>query len=305
MKALQGQRLSIDFYYKFLFFQGSLMSSRHHKTVLITGCSSGIGRALAIEAHKQGYHVIATARRVERLEDLQKQGIDCLPLDVNDSEAIINIRNNFINSKQPIDFIINNAGVGAMIPMSDIPMQALQQQFQTNVFSIVNLINTLLPLLSKQKKACIINIGSVSGVLTTPFAGAYCASKAALHSISEAYRMELAPFGIDVVTVQPGAIASSFGDNASKVTHDLIKADSPYRNIESAIRRRAKASQEKPSSAEDFAKTLLAHMKSERMPAVIRIGNGSTLLPLLPRILPARVLDKILSKPFQLNKLKK
>lgn len=281
------------------------MTLNRKKTVLITGCSSGIGKALAKQAHEMGFQVIATARNLEKIQDLAALGISCLKLDVNDKADIESLKNHFKNMKQAIDFIINNAGVGTMIPMSDISQEALQQQFQTNVFSIVQLTNALLPLLRQQEKACIINIGSVSGILTTPFAGAYCGSKSALHSISEAYRMELAPFGIDVVIVQPGAIASSFGDNASTLTERLIKDDSFYKSIEASIRRRSKASQERPSSAESFARELLAYMNKERMPAVIRIGNGSTLLPLLPRILPARLLDKILSKPFQLNQLSK
>ncbi len=281
------------------------MTSKRKKTVLITGCSSGIGLALAKEAHAAGYEVVATARNLEKIRDLEALGISCLKLDVNNESDISSLKNHFRSSTQPIDFIINNAGIGTMIPMADISPEALEQQFRTNVFSIVHLTNALLPILKKQGKACIINIGSVSGILTTPFAGAYCASKSALHSISEAYRMELAPFGIDVVIVQPGAIASAFGDNASAVTENLIKEASFYKPIEEAIRRRSRASQERPSSAESFARSLLKQMGKEHIPAVIRIGNGSTLLPLLPRILPARLLDKMLSTPFQLNRLSK
>jgi len=281
------------------------MNSKRKKTVLITGCSSGIGKALAIEAQSSGYEVVATARKLEKIRELEAFGVTCLKLDVNEDGDIESLKEHFIKTSQAIDFIINNAGIGTMIPMADISPEALKQQFQTNVFSIVSLTNALLPLLKQQDRACIINIGSVSGILTTPFAGAYCASKSALHSISEAYRMELAPFGIDVVIVQPGAIASSFGDNASSVTESLIRKESFYKPIEDAIRRRSRASQERPSSAESFAKTLLKYMKREQMPAVIRIGNGSTLLPILPRVLPAHFLDKLLSKPFQLDKLSK
>lgn len=273
------------------------------KTVLITGCSSGIGAALAKECHAQGYRVIASARKLDKMSELKALGIQCIQLDVNSDHDIQNLIE-FINTNlQGIDFIINNVGFGTMAPMHDLSADKLSAQFQTNVFSIVSLTNALLPFMLKQKSGCIVNIGSVSGILSTPFAGAYCASKAALHALSDAYRMELAPFGIKVITVQPGAIASAFGDNASEVTNALIHEHSIYKPIESAIRRRAKASQERPTSAEDFAKTLVKAMAKTKPKSLLRIGNGSFVLPLLPRVLPTSWLDFILSKPFQLSKL--
>lgn len=274
------------------------------KTVLITGCSSGIGAALALECHAQGFHVIASARNLQKLSKLEALGIQCLSLDVTKQADIENLLSFIKSNKQPIDFLINNAGFGTMAPMADLNSDNLLAQFQTNVFSIVTLTNALLPFLLKQPTACIVNIGSVSGILSTPFAGAYCASKAALHSLCDAYRMELAPFGIKVITVQPGAIASAFGDNASEVTENLIHDHSIYKPIEAAIRRRAKASQERPTPAQDFAKILIKEMTKSKPKAVIRIGNGSQILPLLPRLLPSHWLDKLLSKPFQLHKLK-
>jgi short-subunit dehydrogenase len=276
-----------------------------NKTVLITGCSSGIGAALAKECKMQGLHVIATARNPKNLSDLKALEIECLQLDVNSQEDINSLLEHLKNTSQAIDFIINNAGFGTMIPMADLNPEDLLAQFQTNVFSIVNLTNALIPSMVERRSGCIVNIGSVSGILTTPFAGAYCASKSALHSISEAYRMELAPFGIKVLIVQPGAIASAFGENASEVTEGLIHENSMYKQIETAIRKRANASQERPSSAESFASQLVKQMLKDNPPSVMRIGNGAKVLPLLPRLLPSRLLDKILSKPFQLNKLNK
>ena len=273
------------------------------KTVLITGCSSGIGAALARECHRQGYAVIATARSPESLAALRELGVACYRLDVNESAGVESLMATLAQKGQEVDFLINNAGFGTMAAMADLEVEGLEAQFRTNVFSILRVTNAVIPGMIARKSGCIINIGSVSGILTSPFAGAYCASKAAVHSLSEAYRMELAPFGINVVTVQPGAIASSFGDNAGAVTEDLIRQDSAYRSIESAIRRRARASQERPTSAEEFARILCRHMNSATPPAVIRIGNGSWLLPLLARLLPTRLLDFVRSRPFELWKL--
>ncbi len=273
------------------------------KTVLITGCSSGIGAALARECQGQGYEVIATARSPETLASLSELGVACYRLDVNESAEVESLLGTLAQKGHEVDFLINNAGFGTMAAMADLEVERLEAQFRTNVFSILRVTNAVVPGMIARKSGCIINIGSVSGILTSPFAGAYCASKAAVHSLSEAYRMELAPFGISVVTVQPGAIASSFGDNAGAVTEDLIRQDSAYRSIESAIRRRARASQERPTSAEEFSRILCRHMNSGKPPAVIRIGNGSWLLPLLARLLPTRLLDFVRSKPFELSKL--
>lgn len=274
------------------------------KSVLITGCSTGIGAALARECHREGYSVIATARDLAKLAPLKELGIDCYPLDVNRREDLEALLRALEEKAQPIDFLVNNAGFGTMAPLADLATEGLQAQFETNVFSILRITNAVLPQMIARKSGCIINVGSVSGIFTSPFAGAYCASKAAVHSLSDAYRMELAPFGIQVVTVQPGAIASSFGDNASAVTENLIREDSAYKAIEAGIRRRAQASQERPTSAEEFARILCRHMKSGSPPAVIRIGNGSQLLAFLARTLPTGILDRIRSKPFGLGALK-
>jgi len=239
----------------------------------------------------------------ESLAALRELGVACYRLDVNESAGVESLMATLAQKGREVDFLINNAGFGTMAAMADLEVEGLEAQFRTNVFSILRVTNAVVPGMIARKSGCIINIGSVSGILTSPFAGAYCASKAAVHSLSEAYRMELAPFGISVVTVQPGAIASSFGDNAGAVTEDLIRQDSAYRSIESAIRRRARASQERPTSAEEFARILCRHMNSGKLPAVIRIGNGSWLLPLLARLLPTRLLDFVRSRPFELSKL--
>lgn len=273
------------------------------KTVLITGCSSGIGKALALAYHHKGYKVFASARKPEKLQDLSDTGIHCLKIDVNSDDDIKQALSYLQNSDLVPDILINNAGFGLMAPMLDITPEALQKQFETNLFAITRISNLIVPLMIKRKSGMIINIGSVSGILTTPFAGAYCASKAALHSLSEAYRMELAPFGIKVMIVQPGAIASAFGDNTSKQTENFIHQQSLYFPLVESIRRRARASQERPTPAQVFAQKLLLQSEQRNPSFVVRIGNGSFILPLLVRILPSRLLDKILSKPFQLSKL--
>ena len=228
-----------------------------HRTVLITGCSSGIGLALAQAFLKNGDHVIATARKVATMEVLRKAGCEVLPLDVTDAQSRTDLLAALEQQHDHIDLFINNAGISAMGPIVEIPEDTLQSQFATNVIAPVMMVQVLLPLLRAAKKPVIVNVGSISGVLTTPFAGAYCASKAALHSLSQAMLMELAPFGIEVITVQPGAIKSNFGQSAEQGVKAWLTESSLYHGIKDGILARAGASQQNATPAKQFAETLI------------------------------------------------
>lgn len=267
--------------------------------VLITGCSSGIGRALAEAFKNAGYEVWATARQVEDVAALAAAGFNAVQLDVNDSAALQALALRLEEHGSGLDVLVNNAGYGAMGPLLDGGVQALQRQFQTNVFAPVGVTAALFPLL-RASRGLVVNIGSVSGVLVTPFAGAYCASKAAVHALSDALRMELAPFGIRVMEVQPGAIASSFAKNAGHEAEQLINETSPWWPLREGIRARAKASQDKPTPARDFAADLLKAVQQTTPPRLLRLGNGSRALPLLAALVPKGWLEKGLMKRFGL-----
>ena len=268
---------------------------------LITGCSSGIGRALADVFKDAGYRVWATARKAEDLAALQAAGFVAVELDVNDSAALTRLASRMNDEAAGLDVLVNNAGYGAMGPLLDGGVEGMRRQFETNVFSIVGVTRALFPLL-RRSKGLVVNIGSVSGVLVTPFAGAYCASKAAVHALSDALRMELAPFSIEVMEVQPGAIASSFGANASREAEQLIDEDSPWWPLRDGIRARANASQDNPTPATHLARNLLAAVQDKKRPRVLRLGNGSRALPLMAALLPHGLLETVLRKRFGLNR---
>lgn len=275
------------------------------KTVLITGCSSGIGRALCEKFLTKGFHVYASARNLSSLEDLAEHPqLTKLSLDVNNASSIYNAIASIKQDNSNLDILINNAGYAAMGPLVDMPIEDLRAQFETNVFAPMELTKACLPLLTSKKHAQVVNIGSVSGITTTPFSGAYCATKSALHSLSDAQRMELSPFGIGVIIVQPGAIESKFGDNSLANVLSRITPESLYAPLKEAIKARAMASQDNPTPAAEFANSLVEQLLNNPKP-VIRIGNGSTALPLLKRWLPTTMLDKILSKKFNLSSLRK
>jgi short-subunit dehydrogenase len=270
-------------------------------TVLITGCSSGIGRALAGEFKQAGYQVWATARKADDLAALSDAGFNAVQLDVNDGLGLGQLAERLKAEIGGLDVLINNAGYGAMGPLLDGGVEAMRKQFETNVFSLVGVTRALFPLL-RQNKGLVVNIGSVSGVLVTPFAGAYCASKAAVHALTDVLRLELAPFAIEVMEVQPGAIASSFGASASQQAEQLIDEASPWWPIREGIRARANASQDNPTPAIHLARNLLAAVQRSRRPRLLRLGKGSRILPLMAAMLPKNLLEALLKKRFGLDR---
>lgn len=272
---------------------------RNNQVVLITGCSTGIGRALAVEYAAQGHRVLATARKPEVLADIVTgPNIVALTLDVNSADSITAAVEKVIAMAGRIDILVNNAGYGQMGPVLDVTAEQVRAQFETNIVGAIEMMKAVAPHMIAAKGGRIVNIGSISGILTTPFAGIYCASKAALHSISEAAQMELAPFGIDVVIVQPGGVKSQFGETAAG--HVITKSDSPYQRFAEGIAKRAKASQQYSDSAESVAKQIVDATTRDAAPFILRVGHGGNLYPAMKRLLPARLLDKILMKRFGL-----
>lgn len=269
--------------------------------VLITGCSSGIGKALCQAFHRRGCRVVATARRLEAMDDLKTQGMLTLALDVTDSTAIKAAVDTVLAQVGRIDILVNNAGFGQFGPLMDLSPAQLQAQFYTNVLAPFELVQQVAPVMKEQRSGTIVNIGSISGFVTTPFAGAYSASKAALHSLSEALRMELAPFGIHVVIVKPGAIQSNFGQVADQGLAGVLSPDSWYAPLESMIRARANLSQANATPAHDFAEQLVAMVMRPHPPMTVRLGKKSRWLPLLKQLLPPKLMDFLLKRQFGLT----
>lgn len=268
---------------------------------LITGCSSGIGQALAQVCLDQGYIVYATARNPDSLSPLTARGAIAVTLDVNDAEQVAACSERIRSEAGQLDLLVNNAGYGAMGPVLDADRETLLQQFNTNVFAPLELVRAHADLL-REAGGLIVNMGSVSGVTTTPFSGVYCASKAALHALSDALRLELAPFGIKVLTVQPGAIASEFGNNASAAI--TMADESWFKPWEKAVQARARASQNaKSTSARDFALELMDYINKPLRPETALIGSGARSLVRLKRWLPTSILDAQLRKRFKLDRL--
>lgn len=281
------------------------MSVRRPLVVLITGCSSGIGRALARELARRGHRVFASARRLEAIADLAASGIAALTLDVTDAQAVRAAVATVVDQAGRLDLLISNAGHGLMGPAAELDPAAVREQFDVNVVATVALAREAVPHMVRQGGGRIVTVGSVSGIMTTPFAGAYCASKAALHALTDALRMELAPFGIDVISLQPGGVVSRFGETASGRLAASRPASSLYAPISGFVERRADEGQRGAMDTEDFALRVVDLITRARPPRRIRLGIHSRRLPLLAWLLPGKTLDRILSKRYGLDRLRR
>jgi NAD(P)-dependent dehydrogenase (short-subunit alcohol dehydrogenase family) len=182
--------------------------------VLVTGCSSGIGRATAMRLHRAGYPVYATARRVQVLDDLAAAGMTALALDVTDEASMAAAVARVVEDHGAVAVLVNNAGYALQGTVEEVPLDQVRRQFETNVFGLVRLTQLVLPGMREQGWGRVVNIGSMGGRFTFPGGGFYHASKHAVEAISDALRLEVAPFGVTVSLVQPGPVRSGFGDSA-------------------------------------------------------------------------------------------
>jgi short-subunit dehydrogenase len=227
-----------------------------------------------------------------------------MPLDVTDASSISATVQRIWERTGKIDMLVNNAGFGLMGPLAEIQLGEVRHQFETNVVGPLALVQAVIPYMVKQGGGRIVNVGSASGVLTTPFSGAYSASKAALHSLSDTMRMEMAPFGIGVITLKPAKIASKFGDTAARLLRELLPPSSLYLPIFQFMEKRALASQSGATDATQIARQIVRAVTSKRPRRLIRLGKNSWLMPFFRWGFPLTLTDYVLSRLFGLHLLR-
>lgn len=181
------------------------------KVALVTGASSGIGESTADELHKAGYTVYAAARRVQRMEGLAAKGVRVLEMDVTDDDSMVAGVKQIIAESGRIDLLVNNAGYGSYGAFEDVPLSEGKYQFEVNVFGLARLVQLVVPHMRNQKSGRIVNVSSIGGKIYEPLGGWYHSTKFAVEGLSDSLRLELKPFGIDVVVIQPGAIKTEWG----------------------------------------------------------------------------------------------
>jgi short-subunit dehydrogenase len=177
------------------------------KRAIVTGCSTGIGRATAIELTARGYEVFATARRPETLADLKVA--QTLALDVDSDEAVAAVRERV----GTVDVVVNNAGFGVEGPVESVPLADVRRMFETNFFGAARMIQAFVPAMRERGSGAVVNVTSTAGIAAGPLAGYYSASKFALEALSEALHLEVGHFGVKVLVIEPGAIETSFATN--------------------------------------------------------------------------------------------
>jgi NAD(P)-dependent dehydrogenase (short-subunit alcohol dehydrogenase family) len=203
-----------------------------NRAVLVTGCSTGIGRATAERLAAKGWTVYASARRLESIKDLGDRGCRLLQLDVTDEESM---RRAVEAVDGPVGVLVNNAGYALEGPVETAPMDEVRRQFETNVFGLVRMCQLVLPGMRASGWGRIVNMSSMGGRLTLPGGGYYHASKYAVEAISDALRFEVRNFGVHVIVIEPGPIRSSFGDTAVSSVESI---DGPYAAFNAALAQR-------------------------------------------------------------------
>jgi NAD(P)-dependent dehydrogenase (short-subunit alcohol dehydrogenase family) len=194
------------------------------RTVLITGCSSGIGRATAEAFLDENWTVYATSRDTDDIADLAEQGCETASLDVTVDADIERVLDRIDGDTGRVDCLVNNAGYGQYGPLEDIPVTRLRNQFDVNVYGPHRLTRAVLPMMRAQEEGTIVNVSSVAGRVAIPGSGAYSASKFALEAMSDALRAEVERFGVDVVLVEPGLVDTEFNDRMADELDDLPKS---------------------------------------------------------------------------------
>jgi NAD(P)-dependent dehydrogenase (short-subunit alcohol dehydrogenase family) len=262
------------------------------KTVLITGASSGIGEETAKGLLAAGFTVFAGARRVDRMQPLAAAGARLLALDVTEDASMIAAVKTVLDETGRIDALVNNAGYGSYGSLEEVPLEEARRQFEVNIFGLARLTQLVLPTMRAQRSGRIVNVSSIGGKIGEPFGSWYHATKFAVEGLSDSLRMELHPFGIDVVVIEPGAILTEWNGIARD---GLMKysGDGPYREGARAhVKMLASADQgSMPSPPSVVAKTIVEAVQARRPRTRYATGGGAKAILFLRRILSDRAFD--------------
>ena len=271
------------------------------KTILITGCSSGIGHCVAKALHERGYRVFATARRQESVEILLSEGLESFRLDLTDSNSInFAFEEAMRRTNGKLYALFNNGAYGLPSAVEDLNRDALRAQFETNVFGWQELTNLTIPVMRRQGYGRIIQNSSVLGFVSLPFRGAYNASKYAIESLSDTMRLELRGSNIYVILIEPGPITSQFRTNASKALVKYIDINHSYHRekYQGVLNRLNKPGPAVPFTLppEAVLRRVIYALEATKPQPRYYVTFPTHLFGLLKRILSTRMLDILLAK---------
>ena len=249
------------------------------KVALVTGSSSGIGFETSLALARNGYHTFATMRnlgkdeKIKQIIEKEDLSIEILELDVDSEESVNRAIKTVSEKKGRIDVLVNNAGYGMWGTVEDVSINEFKEQFETNFFSIIRLIQKVAPIMRKQNSGNIVNISSVAGRIGFPVSPAYISSKFALEGLSESLRFELMPFGINVIIIEPGVIKTNFFD--SMKLSEKSQEDSTYKEITDKVISGVKMMAEMGTSPKEVADTIIKALKDEKPLPRYVVGNDA------------------------------
>jgi NAD(P)-dependent dehydrogenase (short-subunit alcohol dehydrogenase family) len=278
------------------------MRKLNGQVIIVTGASAGIGEATARRLASEGATVVMFARRSDRLEALKQEveakGGRTLAVtgDVTNEEDRKRLVREALGSFGRIDALVNNAGYGQRGPIELVPIDAIRQNFETNLFSLIALTQLVIPKMREARRGRIVNVSSVAGRIARPLSSVYDATKHALEAISDGMRGELALFGIEVVVIQPGFIVTEFLDVANETVRDITEHAGPYAPFFEGLTAGFKRVRKMSGRPEDIAGVIVKALSAENPRARYAAPSHARLALTLKRWLPASLFDYILSR---------
>src|ERR1700690_1497710 len=281
------------------------------KTILITGGTDGLGRAAATLLAEHGYRVFAAGRSPQKRQELdrlaadKKLPLESIELDVCDDASVQSAVQTVLQRAGTIDVLINNAGVGYMAVVEELRLDDLRRQFETNLFGVLRVTQAVLPHMRERRRGRILMMSSVAGLVSPPTYGAYSGSKHALEGLSNALRLELYPFGIEVILIEPGYIVTNFQQTAKELAQPYVDGSksSPYAKIYSASWAGAnKSRSESKTTPEDCARVILEAIESPHPRARYPVTSLAKRVALAKPILPDTLFDSFLRKRFGIER---
>jgi NAD(P)-dependent dehydrogenase (short-subunit alcohol dehydrogenase family) len=249
------------------------------KIALVTGSSSGIGFETSLALARNGFHTFATMRdlgkdeKIKQVIEKEDLSIEILELDVDSKESVNQAIKIILEKKDRIDVLVNNAGYGMWGTVEDVSINEFKEQFETNFFSIIRLIQKVAPIMRKQGTGNIVNISSVAGRIGFPVSPAYISSKFALEGLSESLRFELMPFGVNVIIIEPGVIKTNFFD--SMKLSEKSQQDSTYKEITDKVISGVKMMAEMGTDPKEVSDTVMKALKDEKPLPRYVVGNDA------------------------------
>ena len=279
------------------------MAQHDHDPVLVTGCSTGIGRAVVEDLLLQGHTVWATARRPDTLADLADRGAHVTALDVTDEASMSAAVAEVEAAHGSVGTLVNNAGFGEYGAVEEVDMDKVRAMFETNVFGLARMCQLVLPGMRRAGKGRIINIGSMGGRFTFPLGGYYHATKYAVEALTDALRMEVTAFGVDVALVEPGITRSSFVEKTTESDGMGGEPDSPYAALRASVSRsntEAYTNRMMSVSAESVAQVVTSAVAADRPRTRYLLTPAAKVMAATHAVAGDRVWDRLMARQFGL-----